>query len=282
MGRPWWPGGRPCGSRAAGYALDALDAALVALTLRRIGRIAHHCLRRLEPAGEKEGGEGILRHRAPRLLITDAGEEGRVCHLGAGVRQHALRQRRRPPAWQTRSSELERCAAQLHRLAGRHGRRPNCNGLHVARPTGRPEGLRAARPPGRPEGRPDGRPAGPAASGRPSKKGAARRAARRAARAGPKGGQGRASGPPTGPPCRPHHSVKCAGSSKTSSGHLFLPIFFGVCVKDALFLPPRCPPPPPQAHQRPRPVKATTYRPPVPTCSQPLIDREGSDTTALR
>ena len=82
MGRPWWPGGRPCGSRAAGYALDALDA-LVALTLRRIERIAHHCLRRLEPAGEKEGGECILRHRAPRLLITDAGEEGRVCHLGA-------------------------------------------------------------------------------------------------------------------------------------------------------------------------------------------------------
>ena len=82
MGRPRWPGGRPCGSRAAGYALDALDA-LVALTLRRIERIAHHCLRRLEPAGEKEGGECILRHRAPRLLITDAGEEGRVCHLGA-------------------------------------------------------------------------------------------------------------------------------------------------------------------------------------------------------
>ena len=62
--------------------MDALDA-LVALTLRRIGRIAHQdCLRRLEPAGEKEGGEGILRHRSPRLLITDAGEEGRVCHLG--------------------------------------------------------------------------------------------------------------------------------------------------------------------------------------------------------
>eukprot|EP00964_Phaeocystis_antarctica_P112501 scaffold76638_cov54-Phaeocystis_antarctica.AAC.6 len=49
---------------------------------RRIGRIAHHRLRRLEPAGEEEGGEGILRHRAPRILATDAGEEGRVCHLG--------------------------------------------------------------------------------------------------------------------------------------------------------------------------------------------------------
>ena len=40
--------------------------------------------------------------------------------------------------------------------------------------------------------------------------------------------------------------------------------FFGVCVKYALFRPPRGPPPPPQAHQRPRPVKATTYRTPVP------------------
>ena len=29
---------------------------------------------------------------------------------GRCVRQHALRQQRRPPAWQTRSSELERCA----------------------------------------------------------------------------------------------------------------------------------------------------------------------------
>eukprot|EP00964_Phaeocystis_antarctica_P045976 scaffold26511_cov64-Phaeocystis_antarctica.AAC.3 len=26
MGRPWWPGGRPCGSRAAGDALAALAA----------------------------------------------------------------------------------------------------------------------------------------------------------------------------------------------------------------------------------------------------------------
>ena len=257
---------------------------------RRIGRInasTHwtHCTPLPSKARARGRERGRRRHTAAQSAETlnhGRGGGGTRVPPGRCVRQHALRQRRRPPAWQTRSSVLERCAVQLHRLAGRHGRRPNCNGLHVARPTGRPEGLRAARPPGRPEGRPDGRPAGPAASGRPSKKGAARRAARRAARAGPKGGQGRASGPPTGPPCRPHHSVKCAGSSKTSSGHLFLPIFFGVCVKDALFLPPRCPPPPPQAHQRPRPVKATTYRPPVPTCSQPLIDREGSDTTALR
>ena len=103
--------------------------------------------------------------------------------------------------------------------------------------------------------------------GPPFEKGAARRAALRAARparAGPKGGQGRARGRPTGPPSRPDHSVKCAGSSKTGSGDLFLPIFFGVCVKDTLFRPPRGPPPPPQAHQRPRPVKATTYRTSVP------------------
>ena len=109
--------------------------------------------------------------------------------------------------------------------------------------------LRAARQAG--PGGPSGRPSGQVA-------------ALRAARARPKGGQSRARGRPTGPPSRPDHSVKCAGSSKTGSGDLFLPIFFGVCVKDALFRPPRGPPPPPQAHQRPRPVKATTYRTPVP------------------
>ena len=103
-------------------------------------------------------------------------------------------------------------------------------------------------------------------SGRPS----GQVAARRAAQARPKGGQSRArereggAHRQGGPPSRPDHSVKCAGSSKTGSGDLFLPILFGVCVKDALFRPPRGPPPPPQAHQRPRPVKATTYRTPVP------------------
>ena len=108
--------------------------------------------------------------------------------------------------------------------------------------------------------------------GPPFEKGAARRAARRAARpARAKGGQSRARGRPTGPPSRPDHSVKCAGSSKTGSGDLFLPILFGVCVKDALFLPPRGPLPPPQAHQRPRPVKATTYRTPVPKLQLPTI-----------
>ena len=119
----------------------------------------------------------------------------------------------------------------------------------------------------------------PQNEGGPYRKRAAARAALRK-RGGPKGGpQGRQAGPggqsrargrPTGPPSRPDHSVKCAGSSKTGSGDLFLPIFFGVCVKDALFRPPRGPPPPPQAHQRPRPVKATTYRTPVPKCEKIL------------
>ena len=118
----------------------------------------------------------------------------------------------------------------------------------------------ALRKRGGPKGGPAGRQAGPGGpSGRPS----GQVAARRAARARPKGGQNRARGRPTGPPSRPDHSVKCAGSSKSGSGDLFVPIFFGVCVKDALFLPPRGPLPPPQAHQRPRPVKATTYRTPV-------------------
>jgi hypothetical protein len=131
----------------------------------------------------------------------------------------------------------------------------------------------ALRKRGGPKGGPQGRQAGPGGpSGRPS----GQVAARRAARARPKGGQSRARGRPTGPPSRPDHSVKCAGSSKTGSGDLFLPIFFGVCVKDALFRPPRGPPPPPQAHQRPRPVKATTYRTPVPT--QPSFMVRGSNT----
>ena len=93
----------------------------------------------------------------------------------------------------------------------------------------------ALRKRGGPKGGPQGRQAGPGGpSGRPS----GQVAALRAARARPKGGQSRARGRPTGPPSRPDHSVKCAGSSKTGSGDLFLPIFFGVCVKDALFRPP--------------------------------------------
>eukprot|EP00964_Phaeocystis_antarctica_P060969 scaffold36396_cov63-Phaeocystis_antarctica.AAC.1 len=36
-------------------------------------------------------------------------------------------------------------------------------------------------------------------------------------------------------------------------------------MKDALFLPPRCLRRPPRAQQRPRPVKPTTYGPPVPS-----------------
>ncbi len=45
-------------------------------------RSLHLRPRRIEPEGGEEGGEGKLRHRAPRHLATDAGEEGRVCHLG--------------------------------------------------------------------------------------------------------------------------------------------------------------------------------------------------------
>ena len=191
MGRPWWPGGRPCGSRAAGYALDALDA-LVALTLRRIERIAHHCLRRLEPAGEKEGGEGILRHRAPRLLITDAGEEGRVCHLGAvcvntlyASDVDLLLGKPAPPS---SSAALCNCTALLATMTAD----PTATGLTSRVRRGCPEGMRAAlraalraarpaRPPraalqkrgkGGPKGRP-GRPEGRPGSGQGAAHGAA-------------------------------------------------------------------------------------------------------------
>ena len=125
----WQQGGRRRGGA---------HAAEVVPRLRRIERIAHHRLRRLEPVGEEEGGEGILRHRAPRLLATDAGEEGRVCHLGAVCVNTLYASDVDLLLGKPRSSELERCAVQLHRLAGRHGRRPNCSGLHVARPKGPP------------------------------------------------------------------------------------------------------------------------------------------------
>jgi hypothetical protein len=58
--------------------------------------------------------------------------------------------------------------------------------------------------------------------------------------------------------------VECAGCSKSGSGGLFLPIFFADGRKDALFLRPRGPPQPPPPRQRPRPLKPTTYRAPVP------------------
>ena len=194
----------------------------------------HPRLRRREPEGGEEGGEGMLRHRALRLLATDAGEEGCVCDLGAvsvdtlSVSDVVL------PLGEPRTRDLERRAVELHHhRAGRHGR--NCNGPD---PFAEPLDARAVKGrPARPKGRPFGPPGGP--SGRQA-------------------GQGRARGRPTGPPSRPDHSVKCAGSSKTGSGDLFLLNFFGVCVKDALFLPPRGPLPPPQAHLRPRPVKATS------------------------
>ena len=67
------------------------------------------------------------------------------------------------------------------------------------------------------------------------------------------------------PAARPDHSVECAGCSKSGSGGLFFPSFFAAGRKDALFLPPRGPPQPPPPRQRPRPLKPTTYRAPVPS-----------------
>ena len=80
------------------------------------------------------------------------------------------------------------------------------------------------------------------------------------------------------PADRPDHSVECAGCSKSGSGGLFLPIFFADGRKDALFLPPRGPPQPPPPRQRPRPLKPTTYRAPVPNSSCTLL--QASVTTS--
>ena len=128
----------------------------------------------------------MLRHRALRLLATDAGEEGCVCDLGAvsvdtlSVSDVVL------PLGEPRTRDLERRAVELHHhRAGRHGR--NCNGPD---PFAEPLDARAAkerpfgpRPPLRTSGGPKGRPGraeGPPGPGR------------RAARVGPEGGpQGR-------------------------------------------------------------------------------------------
>ena len=79
---------------------------------------------------------------------------------------------------------------------------------------------------------------------------------------------GPAGWPDGRPDTGPHHSVECARSPKSGSPGSFLPIFFAGGVKDALFRPPRGPTPPPQAHHRPEPEKATTYRPAVPRSKQ--------------
>ena len=56
--------------------------------------------------------------------------------------------------------------------------------------------------------------------------------------------------------------MECAGSSKTSPGDLFLPIIFGVCVKDVLFLPPRCLSSPPPSSLAPQAGKTHHLRTP--------------------
>ena len=138
----------------------------------------HPRLRRREPEGGEEGGEGMLRHRALRLLATDAGEEGCVCDLGAvsvdtlSVSDVVL------PLGEPRTRDLERRAVELHHhRAGRHGR--NCNGPD---PFAEPLDARAVKGrPARPKGRPFGAP-GALRAARPA----------RAARVGPEGGpQGR-------------------------------------------------------------------------------------------
>ena len=99
----------------------------------------------------------MLRHRALRLLATDAGEEGCVCDLGAvsvdtlSVSDVVL------PLGEPRTRDLERRAVELHHhRAGRHGR--NCNGPD---PFAEPLDARAVKGrPARPKGRP-GRPFGP-------------------------------------------------------------------------------------------------------------------------
>ena len=146
--------------------------------------------------GGEEGGEGMLRHRAPRLLASRGGVGGggglRVCHLGA-VRVNTLHVCDVSlPLGKPRSCDLERCAVEpLSHRAGRHGHHltrlsaagaDTKRGRHSAalRKSGGPAAGRAARgPPGRHQG---GHAIGPP----PQKSG------------GPKGRPSRPEGPPEG------------------------------------------------------------------------------------
>ena len=178
------------------------------LRIGRIGRIGRinasthwtHCTPLPSKARARGRERGRRRHTAAQSAETlNHGRGGGGTRVPPGRRCASTRS---TPATSTsclanpllRARAL-RCATcvQLHRLAGRHGRRPNCNGLHVARPTGRPEGLTEGRPaalraalmaarPARPprgapskKGRPEGRSEGPPGPGR------------RAARVGPAG-----------------------------------------------------------------------------------------------
>jgi hypothetical protein len=172
------------------------------------------------PSKARARGRGRERRRhtaaqSAKPLATDAGVEGRACHLGAvcvnTLYASSVDLLFGKPAPPSPSAALCNGTALLAAMAAH----PTATGFTSRVRQGRPEGLRAALRAARPPGR----------LGPPFKKGAART---RAARAGPKGGQGRARGRPMGPPCRPDQSVKCAGSSKTSSGDLFLPFSFGV------------------------------------------------------
>jgi len=148
---------------------------------------------------------------------------------------------------------LGRAASQGGRGAGRAAGQPAGPAIQVCELSGGYLCLRLA---GWQSERPAGRPATPK-SGRPPRE---KRLAGRPARPGQAAGQARPSCRPGGRPPGPHHSVECAGTSKSGSrGFLILSPFFlpGACKKHF-----SCRPValrrPPQAHQRPRPVKATT------------------------
>ena len=59
-GQPGWPGGRPRGGQAAGDAFARIERRDAFFGRMLVGRIAHHCLRRLKPVREEQGREGML------------------------------------------------------------------------------------------------------------------------------------------------------------------------------------------------------------------------------
>jgi len=165
-----------------------------------------------------------------------------------GLRQEHLRAGRLTRRHQARAFVVDRkCLAFVKKRF--HAARPLQGGalsFDDSQDAPRPRGGRLAgtRRHGQPAGRPPGQPR--RKTGRPPREN--RLADRLAGR----------------PAARPDHSVECAGCSKLGSGGLFLPISFEDGRKDALFRPPRGPPQPPPPRQRPRPLKSTTYRAPVP------------------
>ena len=214
MGRPWWPGGRPCGSRAAGDALDAL-AALAALAALNASTHWTHCTPSPSKARACGRGRGRRRHTAAQSAETLSHGRG-----GGGTRVPPGRcaSTRSTPATSTSclanhappnsSAALSNCTALLDAMAVDSTAAGFTSRVRRGRPEGLRAALRAARParPPRAALQKKGRPEGPPEPGR------------RAARVGPEGG-------PQGRPAALTTLWNARAARKRAQGIYFCPFF---------------------------------------------------------